>query len=184
MELFIGIDKNNELVCLEWDKENNRQRKTFSLCGSSYNSPINEEQGEEEARNVLSTAEHWDDLGMLESKSFLTDFIDFDKVSDHVINLDGWQNTNGEYQEFGEIEGQTIYLNASSGGQHQVKIKDFKKLFVSEEDLKEVYKLWDNQHLKPLEERHLKVMDLFFEKYKNLCDRQEALNKSFELMKE
>lgn len=177
MKIYLGIDNNDELIYLEWDKIDNKQRNTFSLCGGSYNEPKTETQGEENARETLKDSSYWDDLGMLDKNSFLTNFINFDEVAEHVLNTDGWENTNGEYNHFGEYNDEEIYLNYSSGGQHQVKIKDFKELWINKKDLEEVYKLWDNFHLKPLKEEYIKIMDSFFEKYKNLCSDQEVLIK-------
>lgn len=182
MKIYIGVTKDNELYYIEWDRVDNQQRKTFSLCGGTYNNPITETQGENEARETLKDSQYWSDLDMLKENSFLNDFIDFEEVAEYIINTDGWENTNGEYNHFGEYKNEEIYLNYSSGGQHKEDIKDFKKLFVSEEDLKEIYKLWDKYHLKPLKMKVIERMNNLFNKYENkgLCSDQEVLIKYLE----
>ncbi len=185
MELFIGVDKNKELVSLEWDAEENRQKNHFSLCGSSYNNPKTEEEGESEARELLESGDYWDGIYNLNNMpTILLNQIDYSKVAEEVLSVDGWLNINGEYQEFGEFEGDTIFLSCGSGGQHKVDIKDFDTLFVEDADLRKVYRLWDTRHLKELRTEDIRFMEDFFEKYKNLCDRREALNKSYELLKD
>lgn len=183
MKIYIGVTKDNELYYIEWDKVYNQQRKTFSLSGGTYGDPVTETQGEENARETLRDSSYWDELGMINRESFLTDFIDFDEVADHVINTDGWENTNGEYNHFGEFNGEEIYLSYSSGGQHKEEIKDLKECWVSEEDLKQVYKHWDNEHLKPLKISTENFMLNFFDKYKSLCSDEEALNKYLTCLK-
>lgn len=177
MKLYIGVTKDKELYCIEWDKVNNEQRKVFYLCGETYSEPKTESQGEEEARKVLSTSDYWKDLGMIDNKSFLTNYIDFNEVAERVLNTDGWEHTNRDYTHFGEYNGEEIYLNYSSAGQHKEEIKDLKECWVKKSDLQRVYSFWDNEHLKPLKEETLNFMNGFFEQYKSLCDDQEALNK-------
>ena len=59
MKLYIGTDKTDELVYLEWDKVENEQKKYFSLCGGSYREPMTEEEGEEKAKEYLEDGELW-----------------------------------------------------------------------------------------------------------------------------
>lgn len=177
MKLYIGVTKEDELYFIEWDKIENKQRKTFSLCGGCYNEPKTEEQGEEEAREVLNNPDYWEGLGMIDSKSFLTRFINFDDVAEEVLNTGGWENVNGEYSHFGEYNEEEIYLNYSIGGQHQENLNNFKELWISKEDFKKINSLWDKEHLKPLKEDSLKYMSSIFEKYKSLCSDEEVLNK-------
>jgi len=178
MKIYIGIDKDEELIYLEWDKINNIERKTFSLSGGSYREPITEEEGEERAREVLENGDYWEDLGYInkEMPYVLKNHINFSDVAEEVLNVDGWQNINGEYEEFGTYKDKIYYFNVSSGGQHKIEIKDFKVLFVDKKDLKEVYNLWDNEHLKSLKETTKQVLINFFDKYKSLCSEQQALN--------
>jgi hypothetical protein len=183
MKLYIGVTKDEELYYIEWDKADNEQRKTFTLSSGTFNEPKTEQQGEQEAKERLSTSDYWDDLGMIDQKSFLTDFIDFDEVAEHVLNIDGWENVNGEYTHFGEYNEEEIYLNYSSGGQHKEEIKDLKELWINKEDLKKVYSFWDKEHLKPLKKETLNFIVGFFEKYKELCDDQTALNKYLDFIK-
>lgn len=175
MKIYIGIDQHDELIYLEWDKADNQERKTFTLSGGTYREPLTESQGEERAKEYLEDGELW--KMAVESDSTtdsLNDWIDY------VLSVDGWEHTLGDIENFGEHNNETIYLQLSSCGQHQEEIKNFKKMWVNEADLKEVYELWDNSHLKPLKETHIKTMDKFFEKYKAFCSNQEALNKYLE----
>ena len=116
---------------------------------------------------------------MFDSKSFLTGFINFEKVADHVLSTDGWEITNGEYSHFGEYNGEEIYLNFSSCGQHKEEIKDLKECWVSKEDLKQIYEFWDKQHLKPLKMKTIEIMNKFFDEgeKKGLCNDEDVLNK-------
>ena len=108
MKIYIGVTKDNELYYIEWDRVDNQQRKTFSLSGGCYDEPKTEEQGEQEAKEVLKDSSYWDDLGLIDSKSFLTNFINFDEVAEDVVNSDGWENVNGEYTHFGEHNNKEI----------------------------------------------------------------------------
>ena len=72
MKLYIGVTNNDELVYIEWDKCDNEQRKTFSLCGGTYEDPKTEEEGENEARETLSNSSYWNDLGYIDNICFLT----------------------------------------------------------------------------------------------------------------
>lgn len=176
MKLYIGITNDNELYFIEWDKTYNEQRKTFSLCGGCYNEPKTEEEGEQEAFNVLSDSSYWEEIGYLNNTpNVLTSHINFKEVAEECINLDGWENINGEYTHFGEYQNEEIYLNYSSGGQHQEK--NLKELWISEEDFKTINKFWDKEHLKPLKENTFKKMDLIFKKYPSLFSEQEVLIK-------
>lgn len=184
MRLYIGVTKDNELYFIEWDKVNNLQRKTFTLSGGCYGEPVTEQTGETQARERLSESDYWDDLGYIDSKCFLMDFIDFNKVAESVINTDGWENTNGEYSHFGEYNNEEIYLNCSCGGQHQLKRNDFNKLFIGENDFKAINDFWDKEHLKPLKESTIKKMDEIFEHYEKefLCNDEEVLKKYLEFL--
>jgi hypothetical protein len=185
MKLFIGVTKQDELYFIEWDKVDNEQRKTFTLSGGLYNSPKTEEQGEEEAKETLKDSSYWEDLGYLNNSSNnpLFNHIDFNSLADEILSYDGWENVNGEYSHFGEFAGKEVYLNCSSGGQHQENIKDLKEIWISEEDFKKINDLWDKEHLKPLKEETLKFMDSILEKYKSLCSEEEALNKYLKCIK-
>ena len=90
IKLFVGITKDNELIqatldISERDKYNNnglcglkeKGIKTFWINTDIYRNIIDEETGEDEARETLSDSEYWNDLGMIDQKSFLTGFINF-----------------------------------------------------------------------------------------------------------
>jgi len=184
MKLYIGVTKDDELYFIEWDRVKNQQKNTFSLCGGCYNEPVTEEEGENKAREVLNNSSYWEDLGYLSnSPNILTSHINFNEVAEEVLNIDGWENTNGEYSHFGEYKGEEIYLNYSCSGQHKEEIKDLKECWVEKSDLKKVYSLWDNEHLKPLKQNTLKFMNSFFKKNKVLCSDEEVLNKYLNCIK-
>ena len=183
MKIYIGVNKDDELYYIEWDKVRNEQQKTFSLCGGTYDNPKTEKQGEEEAREVLKDPSYWDDMGLINKDSFLNDFINFDDVADHVLNSDGWENTNGEYTHFGEYNDEEIYLNYSCVGQHKEEIKDLKECWVNKELLKKVYEFWDKDHLKPLKQKHIEVMNRLFNDNLSLTSDQEVLIKYLKVIK-
>jgi len=171
MKVYLGTTKNDELIYLEWDKINNKQRKVFSLKGGSYSNPLTEEEGEQRAKDILKEGEEWK---MAVKGNYTTQGLkDWSK---QVLNVDGWRNVLRDIEDFGEHENETIYLNFSSCGQHQEEIKNFKNLWVEKKDLKEVYKIWNTKHLKPLTEECIKIMENFFRKYKRFCLDQKALN--------
>lgn len=183
MKLYIGVTNDKELYYIEWDKAYNEERKTFSLCGGCYNEPKTEQDGEQEAFNTLSNFDYWDEIYNLKDiPSVLIGHIDYKEVAEEVINLDGWENTNGEYNHFGEYNNEEIYLNSSSGGQHQEERKNLKDLWISEDDFKKINLLWDSGHLKPLKEGSLKFMSSVFEKYKKFCSDEEALIKYLDVI--
>lgn len=187
MKLYIGITKEDELIYIEWDKVDNEERKTFSLCGGTYGNPKTEEEGEEEARKVLRTREYWEDIGMLpfntNNSNILIEFINFDDVAERVLNLDGWENVCGEFNHFGEFEGEETYLHSSSYGQHREERKDIKELWISEDEYKTIMKFWKKDHLKTLKKNHLDFFNLLFDKHKGLCSDQEVLIKYMECLR-
>ena len=183
MKLYIGVTNDNELYFIDWDKCDNEQRKTFTLCGGTYGNPKTETEGREEARKSLSSSDYWEELGYYDSSNPLLNCIDFEKKAEEVLNVDGWENINGEYTHFGEVENKEIYLNSCSGGQHQEKGEDIKELWISETDFKKINALWDKEHLKPLNKKSLKYMSSIFEKYKSLCNDEEALIKFLKCIK-
>jgi len=186
MKLYIGVTNNDELYFIEWDKCDNEQRKTFSLCGGCYKEPKTEDEGREEAQERLSTSEYWEEIyNMDELPNILTSKINFKEVAEEVLNIDGWENTNGEYNHFGEYENEEIYLNYSCGGQHREERNNFKKLWIGENDFKTIMELWDKEHLKPLREKTLKKMSEIFNHYekKNLFNEEEVLIKYLDVIK-
>ena len=175
MKIYIGTDKHEELIYLEWDKVNNQERKMFTLSGGNYREPLTESQGEERARESLEDGEIWKmSVESGNTTEGLNDWVEY------VLSVDGWEHTLGDIEDFGEHNGETIYLQLSSCGQHKEEIEDIKNLWIDEKDLKEVYELWDNSHLKTLEKKHIQIMEKFFDKYKAFCSDQEALNKYLE----
>lgn len=183
MKLYIGVTNDDELLYIDWDKADNEQRKRFSLSGGTYREPKTETEGEEEARETVSSFDYWDELYNIKNiPSVLIGNIDYKKVAEQVINIDGWENTNGEYSHFGEVENEEIYLNYSSGGQHREELENLKDLWISKEDFKKINSLWSEEHLKPLKNDSLKFMSSIFEKYKNLCDKEEALIKYLDVI--
>ena len=180
-ELFIGIGKNNSLWSIEYDHENNKEHKTFSLSGTEYDYPVAEEEGEEQARERLKDPQYWEDLGYIEylpSENILYQFIDFEKVAEFVINNDGWQNVNGEYEEFGKYEGEDWYFSLSGCGQHKFNPKDIKYWLIPQKDALKILALWKKYHLSkkypiPAHKAMLEIVN----KNSNATDRQKVLEK-------
>lgn len=180
MKLYIGITNEDELYFIEWDKVDNEQRQTFTLCGGTYDNPKTETEGGDEAREKLESGEYWEEIYNLnELPAILTNNFNYKDIAEESINLDGWENVNGEYSHFGEFENEEIYLNYSSGGQHQEKRNNLKKLWIGENDFKTLNSLWNKEHLKNLKETTSKKMEEIFNHYekKGLCSDEEVLNK-------
>jgi hypothetical protein len=109
-------------------------RNYVSLTHDAYDgrSIISEDDGEKQAKERLSDEEYWNDTGMLpsgKSRNFLIDFIDFDKVAEHVINNDGWENVNGEYKMIGTHNDVDYFVTFESCGalsSQDLSSKEFK----------------------------------------------------------
>jgi len=156
-ELFVCIDEDNNLHSIEWDKERNKEQKEISLCGSEYDNCINEETGEEEAEDRLSSSDYWEDMGMLPENSFLSNFIDFEEVAEHVISNDGWENTCGEYQYFGDYDKESFYFNLQSCGQHDdFRNRKIKRWLIPKEEAEKLLKIWDKYHIQKITETKFK----------------------------
>lgn len=147
-EICIGINKDNELVFINCEI-GSCDNDHYTITHNTYDNIITETQGESEARDRLSNRDYWDDLGMLDENCFLHDFIDLDKVADHVIDTDGWQNTNGEYYEIGTYKDEDYYIDFSSCGANAVGAlnEEYKKLLITEEE-KQLPIESDKLHLK------------------------------------
>lgn len=178
MRLYLGVTTEDELYFIDWDKADNEQRKTFSLCGGCYDNPKTEKEGEDEAYERLSSSDYWEELYNLdELPNVLSSKIDYKEVAEDVLSSDGWENINGEYSHFGEVENEEVYLNYSCGGQHQEERSKIKDLWISENEFKTINKIWKERHLKPLRINEVDFMGLLFDKYKNLCSDEEVLIK-------
>ena len=140
--LFLGINKDNELIVLELNCNDMNKETYYYISCSGYRDIKDEETGEQEAREVLKYSDYWDDLGMIDRKSFLTDYINFDDVAEHVLNTDGWYNTNGEYYNIGFYEDKNYYINLGFIGYEKENLKreNLKTLYINEEDLKFIKK--------------------------------------------
>jgi len=186
MKLYIGVTKDNELYYINWDKCENQQRKTFTLTGGCYDNPKTEAEGEEEARETLSDSEYWEELYNIdELPNILTSKINYKEVAEEVLSSDGWENTNGEYNHFGEDGNEEVYLNSASGGQHTEERNNFIKLWIGENDFKTIMSLWEKEHLKPLQEKTFKKMEEIFSHYekKGLFSDEEVLIKYLDVIK-
>jgi len=145
--LIVGVTTEKEIVFIKIEIgscDNNH----YTITHSNYEGIITEEKGKAEAIERLSEKEYWKDCGMLQ-ENFLSDFIDFEKVSNEVINNDGWQNINGEYEEIGEYEGETYFINSSSCGADAITSlkREYKKLLITEKE-RQVLIESDKLHLK------------------------------------
>ncbi|KKK48984.1 hypothetical protein LCGC14_3139640, partial [marine sediment metagenome] len=102
-----------------WDKVNNQERKMFTLSGGNYREPLTESQGEERARESLEDGEIWKmSVESGNTTEGLNDWVEY------VLSVDGWEHTLGDIEDFGEHNGETIYLQLSSCGQHKEEIED------------------------------------------------------------
>ncbi len=141
--LFLGIDKDGDLINLELNfNDLNKGTKFYNphyyITPHGYTDIKDEETGKKEARERLEDPDYWDDLGMIDQKSFLKDFINFEDVANHVINNDGWEMTNGEYYYLGIYEDLSYSINLSWLGREDKRLfnkNEYQKLYISEEDL-------------------------------------------------
>lgn len=177
--LLIGVTTDNELVFIKIETE----REYYSITHKTYTDIINKEEGEKQVRETLSDSDYWDNLGMLQKDSFLTGFIDFEAVAEHVIKTDGWQNTKGEYYEIGDYDNTTYYIDFSSCGASIDDLKkDYKKLYITEEEKQLLIKS-DSLHLIKIKDFNKEQQQLFnkiitkFEKYESLTvhDAQKTI---------
>lgn len=192
-ELFVCIGEDNELYSINWDENTDKRNKTFSLSGTSYNDLIDDEKGEEQARELLEDSSYWEELGYLGSpkqhNNPVFDFIDFVALANHIINTDGWQMTGGEYYIFGQHKGKDYYLNYSSCGQIDDSIRNakVKKWLIPQKEVEELLDLWKNYHLinsylsgKKADGNNLSLIRkktrLIFEKNSKMQAKQSVLN--------
>jgi len=173
-KICIGVTKDKELVYIEIQNrscDNNH----YTITHSTYGDIIEESKGEEEAKERLSDRDYYDELGYLQKDCFLNDFIDFEEVADHIINVDGWEMINGEYSYFGEYEENDYYINYSSCG---ASIDDLKKkyslLLITEEE-KQILIDSDRLHLKDFSTYTKKDKELYKKvlEIKNKYENQE-----------
>lgn len=159
--VFLGLNKDNELIGLELSFHNlNKGTKWendhYYLCTHGFSSIIDEKTGESEAFDRLNDSEYWEDIGYLSENipSVLSNNIDFKSVAEEVINSDGWEMTNGEHYEFEEYKDKNYFLNLQFIGfeKENADIKEYNKLFVSEEDFKFLIKFKD---IKPEDKKSL-----------------------------
>ena len=167
--IILGLDKENDLITLELNFHDlNRGTKWendhyyFSVHG--FTQIKDNQTGEDEAREILEEREYWEDLGYLtQSKNFnnpVLGFIDFEALANHVINVDGWQMTNGEFYYFADYQEKEYYLNLQWIGQEDKKVfdkKEYNKLYINEEDFKFLSTL---KEIKPDSEDLKKVKEI------------------------
>lgn len=169
-KIFIGISKDKELCELEFNKNFMNKEKYIYFTPHWYRGIVSETEGEENAREILSESDYWDEIGMLDKKSFLTDFIDFEKVADHVINNDGWEMTNGEYYFIADIDKEAYFIDLGGIGQ-EIKREELKEIFVSEEDLKFILGIKDHIDIK--DKKNIDKLISIFNKYGDKQDHKE-----------
>ena len=166
-QIFIGINNEGELVAVELDYNDlNKGTKWYnphhSIRPHYYRDIVDEEKGEEAAHERLADQEYWEDIGYIskDTPAVLINNIDWDAVADDVINSDGWEMSNGEYYHLGEVGDKEYYINLGGCGQ-EYKRKDFKKIFISEEDFKY---LLSKKEWKKSETKEVKKLLALFDK--------------------
>jgi len=170
--LFLGIDKEGDLISLKLSFDDlNKGTKFYNphyyMTPHGFTDIKDEETGEREAKERLRDRNYWDDLGMIDSKSFLNDYIDFDVVADSVINTDGWYMTNGEYYYIGLFEDESYYINLNWVGRENKKLfdkKNFKKLYINEEDFEFLSKI---KEVKEKDKKQIQELKKIFSKYQD-----------------
>lgn len=194
VELFVGVNKEGNLISFSFDLLRMTEQKYISVSANEYEQLITEEKGREDAKERLSDPEYWADLGYLNTKDHnpLFNYIDFDRAAEDIIKIDGWENVNGEFQEFGTIEGITYYMALAAFGQHEFKSSDIEKWLVDKKQTKTVLRIWANFHLKSdlfkyTEQEFLIVLKYlidYVKQHKHFIDRSLVLAHSIETIKE
>ncbi len=170
--LFLGINKEGDLINLELNfNDLNKGTKFYNphyyISPHGYTDIKDEETGEKEARERLEDSDYWDELGLIDQKSFLKDFINFKDVADHVINTDGWTMTNGEYFYLGNYKDLEYYISLNWIGKEDKILfqkRVYQKLYISEEDLIFLSKCGEVKEANKEEVRKLKTI---FSKYQD-----------------
>ena len=193
VELFVGVNKEGNLISFDFDLLRMLEQKYISISANEYDQLITEKQGIEEAEERFRDRDYWADLGYLNNKDHnpLFNYIDFDRAAEDIIANDGWENVNGEFQEFGTIEGISYYMNLTACGQHEFKSSDIEKWLVDKKQTKEVLKIWDKYHLKSdlfkyTEQEFLIVLKYlidYVKQHKPFIDRSLVLAHSIETIK-
>ena len=147
MKKLIG-ETEESVVVLEFRTE----RNYFSVCGTEYGGTqylFTEEQGEERARDYLEDGELW---RMMVENEHTT--MGLDDWVDHVLSMDGWEETLGDIEEIPTKEGEWLYTQHQSGGQVNMHLKpsDFIKAFIPMSDIETIFKYWSKYHIKDLTE--------------------------------
>jgi len=171
-KICIGITEGNELVFIKIEIgscDNNH----FTITHRTYDGIIDEETGEQEARERLEDSSYWNEIGYLKEDCFLNQFIDFKEVAEHVINNDGWENVNGEHEYIGEYEKKSYYVSYSSCGASIDDLKkDFKKLLITEEE-KQILIKSDELHLKDFKQYTKEEKEFFKNKVLPLFKKED-----------
>lgn len=189
-ELFVGVTKEGNLISLEFDFLRMIEHKEISICANEYDELISDETAREEAEAPLRDAQYWIDLGYLkDGNNPLLAYIDFDRAAEDIISNDGWENINGEFEEFGTIEGTTYYMNLCAWGQHEFKTSDISNWLVNESETAKVLKIWDEFHLNAELEpeiflKLLKYLIKYVKKHKQFMNRSLVLEHTIETIKE
>lgn len=194
VELFVGVNKEGNLISFSFDLLRMTEQKYISVCANEYEQLITEEKGREDAIERLRDPEYWADLGYLNTKDHnpLFNYIDFDRAAEEIINMDGWESTLGEFTEFGTIKGTTYYMNLGACGQHTFKTSNIKKWLVDKKQTKEVLKIWDKYHLKSdlfkyTEQEFLIVLKYlidYVKQHKHFIDKSLVLAHTIDTIKE
>jgi hypothetical protein len=178
-ELFIGIDDDNQLISLDFDFERNERNKDVSISSTSYSSPITEEEGIENAKERFADPEYWIEAGLIDRgcPDVIIRNIDWDAVAEEVISSDGWENTNGEYQNFGCLNDEEIYIGVNGGGQSTEFFDKPFTNFIPRQVLTRIMEIWAIYHIQnpPNYKEILDELKSYVDKYTQLTDRQFVL---------
>lgn len=179
----VGVTEDNEVVFINMEigSCNNNH---YTITHNTYSGIIDAETGEAEARERLEDEEYWREVGMLsDNSSFLSQFIDFEKAANVVINNDGWQNINGEYNYIGDYDNKEYYVSFSSCGASIDDLKkSYKKLLITEEE-KSLLIESDRLHLKDFNQ-YSKEEKVLWNKVKAFMDKikENRLSEMYDLI--
>jgi hypothetical protein len=177
MKLFVAITEDNEVFCIDLDKTYAQKQKYISIHINGYREMLDDESGEEKARDELEDESYWEGLGYF-GKDFpdiLRNNIDFKAVADECINSDGWQHTLGDYDSFGDYDNKEWFMqNYCSTSEIE---GDIKAWLIPQSVFNELMKLSEHSGFGPDPDfdNKLKRVEEIFDKYSAMCSSQKVL---------
>ena len=173
-ELFVAITKDDEVYSIDFDMICMKQCKKIFFSFIGYRECITDVEGEEKAREQLSSQSYWEDIGYInkDMPQVLIKNIDFEAVAEEVINTDGWEMTLGEYQEFGEYETDNYFMDVCSSS-HDIP-DDVKVWLIPKSVIDELIEHRSNGKDKTFEQRIERIQEIL-DTYSAMLNRETVI---------